>query len=97
MDRWILRRVDSERYGGRTFCTEEGTVVLYDCGAWTDGHTHAVQAKYPGCEVVITHNSASLSGFIVVFTHRDTSALSWILAAAMGVALLLLTFRQILK
>ncbi len=28
---WIMQLIYSERHGGRTLCTDENTVVLYDC------------------------------------------------------------------
>jgi hypothetical protein len=98
LPRWILRLIESERYGGRTLCTDDNTVVLYDCGVWTDGHTQAVHGKYPECEVVVMQSGASLSGFIVVFKlQTDRSVYSWVTAVVLAVALILLTARQILS
>ena len=97
LPRWILRLIDSDRYGGRTICTDDSTVVLYDCGVWTDGHTLAVHGKYPECEVVVMQSSHSLSGFIVVFSlHRDRSVYAWSAAVLLAVAIILLTVRQML-
>ena len=97
LPKWILKIIHSERYGGRTLCTDENTVVLYDCGVWTDAHTHMVHCKYPECEVVVMQSNASLSGFIVVFKLcTDRSVYTWVAAAVLGVALILITARQIM-
>ena len=97
LPRWVLQLIHSERHGGRTLSTDDNTVVLYDCGVWTDGHTHAVHQKYPECEVVVMQSNASLSVFIVVFKmHTDRSAYTWVSAVVFGVALILLTARQIM-
>lgn len=95
---WILRTVDSERYGGRTIRTDERTVVLYDCGTWTTAHARAVRARYPECDIAVTHSPASLSGFVVIFTlTRDRSLYRWTIATAGVILLLLVTFRQVLS
>jgi hypothetical protein len=95
LPRWLLRLIESERHGGRTLCTDDNTVVLYDCGVWTDAHTQAVHAKYPECEVVVMQSNASLSGFIVVFKlHTDRSVYAWSTAVVLSLALILLTARQ---
>jgi hypothetical protein len=95
LPRWLLRLIESERHGGRTLCTDDNTVVLYDCGVWTDSHTQAVHAKYPECEVVVMQSNASLSGFIVVFKlHTDRSVYAWGTAVVLSLALILLTARQ---
>ena len=75
--------------------TDEQTVVLYDCGVWTDAHSQAVKARYPECDITIAQSQGSLSGFIVVFKlHRDRSLYTWVTATAMVFALLLITARQ---
>ncbi len=43
LKRWILKLIDSDRHGGRTLSTDDTTVVLYDCGVWSDAHTHHQQ------------------------------------------------------
>jgi hypothetical protein len=92
---WLLRLINSNKYGGRTMRTDEQTVVLYDCGVWTDAHSQAVKAKYPECDIAITQSLASLSGFIVVFRmHRDRSLYTWVTATGVVFGLLLLTARQ---
>ena len=94
--RWILQLINSERHGGRTLCTDENTVILYDCGVWTDIHTQMVHNKFPECEVVIMHSQASLSGFIVVFKiSTDMSVYTWVIVSVVGFLLVLLTARQI--
>ena len=94
--RWIMKLINSERHGGRTLCTDENTVVLYDCGVWTDTHTQLVHNKFPECEVVIMQSQASLSGFIVVFKiSADMSVYTWVIVCAVGFLLFLLTARQI--
>jgi hypothetical protein len=92
---WLLRLIDSNKYGGRTLRTDEQTVVLYDCGVWTDAHTQEVKAKYPECDIAIAQSHASLSGFIVVFRlHRDRSLYKWLTATGVVFVLLLITARQ---
>jgi hypothetical protein len=92
---WLHRTINSERYGGRTVRTDEQTVVLYDYGTWTEGHSRAVRAKFPECDIAITQCQASLSGFIVLFKlKRDRSLYAWITATAVVLALVLLTARQ---
>lgn len=92
---WLLKLIDSNRHGGRTLRTDEQTVVLYDCGVWTDAHSQAVKAKYPECDIAITQSHGSLSGFIIVFKlHRDRSLYTWITATACVFVCLLVTARQ---
>ena len=94
--RWILHLINSDRHGGRTLCTDENTVILYDCGVWTDTHTQMVHHKFPECEVMVMQSQASLSGFIVVFKlNADMSVYAWVTVAVLGILLILLTARQI--
>jgi hypothetical protein len=94
---WLLKMIDSNKYGGRTMRTDEHTVVLYDCGVWTDAHSQAVKTKYPECAIAITQSHASLSGFIVVFRmHRDRSLYAWFTATGVAFVLLLITARQMM-
>jgi hypothetical protein len=96
LPRWILRMINSDRYGGRTMRTDENTLVLYDCGVWTDTHTQAVKSKYPECDIAVMQSQASLSGFIVVFRiHRDTSLYAWVTATVVILTLFLITARQL--
>jgi hypothetical protein len=77
--------------------TDERTVVLYDCGVWTDTHTQVVKNKYPECDIAVMQSQASLSGFIVVFKlHRDRSFYAWATAVVAVLILLLITARQML-
>jgi hypothetical protein len=95
---WLLKTIDCDRYGGRTMRTDEQTVVLYDCGTWTDAHTRAVRSKYPECDITVTQSQASLSGFIVVFKlRRDRSLYRWVSALGAMLVLLLVTARQVLS
>jgi hypothetical protein len=76
--------------------TDDQTLVLYDCGVWTDAHTQAVKTKFPECDIAVMQSQASLSGFIVVFRmHRDRSFYTWVTATAAVLALLLVTARQL--
>jgi hypothetical protein len=98
LSQWILKIIRSERHGGRTLHTDENTVVLYDCGVWTDEHTRLVHSKYPECEVVVMQSNASLSGFIVVFKlQTDRSVHTWVTVVVLAVALFLITARQIMS
>ena len=92
---WLLRLISSDRHGGRTIRTDEQTVVLYDCGVWTDAHTNAVRTKCPECDITITQSQASLSGFMVMFkVHTDKSFWTWTTALAGVLVLLFITTRQ---
>jgi hypothetical protein len=92
---WLLKTIDCDRYGGRTMRTDEQTVVLYDCGTWTDAHTRAVRSKYPECDITVTQSQASLSGFIVVFKlRRDRSLYRWVSA---WIALFLLVLFSVVQ
>jgi hypothetical protein len=92
---WLLKMIDSDRYGGRTMRTDEQTVVLYDCGVWTDAQSQAVRSKYPECDIAVTQSQGSLSGFIVVFKlHRDRSLYKWVTATVVVFGILLITARQ---
>ena len=95
LPRWILQLINSERHGGRTLSTDDNTVVLYDCGVWSDAHTHMVHNKYPECEVTVMQSQASLSGFIVVFKlHTDRAVYTWVTAVVLAITVLVLTARQ---
>lgn len=92
---WLHKTINSERYGGRTLRTDEATVVLYDCGTWTEAHSRMVKTRFPECDITITQCIASLSGFIVVFKlKRDRSLYTWITATAAMLVLLVVTARQ---
>ena len=96
LPRCVLKMINSDRYGGRTMQTDDQTLVLYDCGVWTDTHTQAVKVKFPECDIAVMQSQASLSGFIVVFRmHRDRSLYTWVTATVAVLALLLVTARQL--
>ena len=90
--------IDSNRHGGRTIRTDENTVVLYDCGQWSDTHSQMVRDRYPECEIEIMQSDGSLSGFIVVVKmHRDQSAYSWITATCVVLVMMFMTARHMIK
>ena len=94
----LLRLIDSNRHGGRTIRTDENTVVLYDCGQWSDIHSQAVRDRYPECEVEIMQSDGSLSGFIVVVkVHRDLSTYSWITVTCVVLAMIVMTARHMIR
>jgi hypothetical protein len=98
LPQFLLRLIDSNRHGGRTIRTDESTVVLYDCGQWSDTHSQMVRDRYPECEVEIMHSDGSLSGFIVVVKmHRDMSAYSWVTVTCVVLAMMLMTVRHMIK
>jgi hypothetical protein len=98
LPQFLLRLIDSNRHGGRTIRTDESTVVLYDCGQWSDAHSQAVRDRFPECEVEIMQSDGSLSGFIVVVkVHRDLSAYSWITATFVVLAMMLMTMRHMIR
>jgi hypothetical protein len=98
LPQFLLRLIDSNRHGGRTIRTDENTVVLYDCGQWSDAHSQVVRDRYPECEVEITQSDGSLSGFIVVVKiHRDLSAYSWITATFVVLVMIIMTVRHMIK
>ncbi len=76
---------------------DEKTVLLYDCGVWSDAHSGAVRDKFPDCEVNIMQSGSSLSGFIVVVkVHRDSSVYSWGSVLLAVIVSIVLTGRQML-
>jgi hypothetical protein len=98
LPQFLLRLIDSNRHGGRTICTDEDTVVLYDCGQWSDTHSQAVRDRYPESEVDILQSDGSLSGFIVVVRiHRDYSAYTWISATCVVLVMIVMTARHMIK
>jgi hypothetical protein len=98
LPQFLLRLIDSDRHGGRTIRTDDSTVVLYDCGQWSDSHSQVVRDRYPECEVHIMQSDGSLSGFIVmVKAHRDLSAYSWALGTFLVFCMMLMTVRHMLK
>ena len=42
LPRHILATIQSDSYGGQTIRTDEETVVLYDWGLWSDGHSSVI-------------------------------------------------------
>lgn len=97
MSKFLLNLIQSHKYGGRVVTTDEKTVVIYDCGTWSDAHSSAVRDKYPECEVNIMQSGSSLSGFIVVVKiHRDSSVYSWGTVLLAVVVSMVLTGRQML-
>ena len=89
--------IHSARFGGRTIPTDERTLVLYDCGYWTDEHCHLVKDRFPQCDIVFQTCHGSLSGFIVVFRlHSDRRALLWAALTLACLVLMALTGRQML-
>jgi hypothetical protein len=98
LPQFLLRLIDSNRHGGRTIRTDESTVVLYDCGQWSDAHSQALHSRYPECEVEIMPSEGSLSGFIVVVkSHQDLSTYSWVTATFVVLAMMLMTIRHIAR
>lgn len=95
---FLSRLIHSDRYGGRTLRVSETTLVLYDCGLWSDEHSRVVRQRYPECEIHVQPCQSSLSGFMVVFTlHSDvTACLKWSSALVVLSVLVLLTARQFL-
>jgi hypothetical protein len=98
LPQFLLRLIDSNRHGGRAIRTDESTVVLYDCGQWSDAHSQAVRDRYPECEVDILQSDGSLSGFIVVVkAHGDVSAYAWVTATFVVLAMMMMTMRHIIR
>lgn len=98
LPRFLMRLIDSDRHGGRTIHTDDSTLILYDCGHWSDTHSQVVRDRYPECEIQILPSDGSLSGFIVVFKlHRDLSTYSWLLATFIVLGMMLMTVRHMVK
>ncbi len=94
---FLTSLIQSYRYGGRAVCTDESTVVVYDCGIWSDAHSGAVRDRFPECEVNIMQSGASLSGFIVVVKiHRDRNVYTWGTVLLAVLTAIVLTGRQML-
>ena len=97
LSKFLMNLIQSHTYGGRVVTTDEKTVVIYDCGVWSDAHSGAVRDKFPECEVNIMQSNSSLSGFIVVVkVHRDTTVYSWGTVLLAVVVSIVLTGRQML-
>ena len=95
LSRYITRIINSDEYGGRTLQTDEHTIVLYDCGVWTDVHSQAIHTRFPECDISFMQSHASLSGFIVVFKMtRDRAVYWWMAAITATLTLVVLTWRQ---
>ena len=97
LSKFMHRLVESERYGGRTILASEDTVIMYDCGTWSDAHSQAVHVKFPECEISILPSSASLSGFMVLAKiHKEKGLFWWTMAACGAAAFILATARHML-
>jgi hypothetical protein len=97
LPKFLLTVIESERYGGRVIRVDESTVVLYDCGTWSDAHSQAVHVRYPECEISITPSSASLSGFVVIAkVQRDSGVTRWGMVLCVACALIFATARHML-
>jgi hypothetical protein len=98
LPQFLLKLIDSNRHGGRTIRTDESTVVVYDCGLWSDTHSQVLRNRYPECEVEILQSDGSLSGFIVVVkVNRDQTTFSWITVTLVVLVLMGMTVRQIVR
>jgi hypothetical protein len=94
---FLSKLINSERYGGRIIQADDSTVVLYDCGMWSDSHSHAVSDHFPGSEVRMMQSNSSLSGFVVIVKmHRGLVAYTWITAVLLVLSGMALTCRQML-
>ena len=97
LSKYILTIIQSDRYGGRTIRTDETTVILYDCGVWTDAHSHAVYQRYPECSISIVQSQASLSGFMVVFKMEiDRAVKTWMIITVFMIVVMFFTARQMM-
>ena len=97
LPRYLLQLIQSGHYGGRTLRTDESTVVLYDCGLWSDAHSRCVRDRFPECEIFVQPSQGSLSGFIVVFKMRsDRLTYVWASLTAAVLVGMALTARQVL-
>jgi len=95
---FIRQLIHSDRHGGRVLCTDEHTLVLYDCGVWMDVYSTLVRESFPECDITIQTSQSSLSGFIVIFRlHPDRSVFFWIFLTLLLLAVLVLTARVMLK
>jgi hypothetical protein len=97
LSKYLMKVVESDKYGGRIICVDENTVVLYDCGSWSDIHSEVVHSKYPECEISITPSSSSLSGFVVIAKiHKDKGVFRWVMIAFFLLAVFFSTARHML-
>lgn len=98
LSQFLLKLVNSERYGGRIVLTDNATAILYDCGVWSDAHSQALSNHFPECEVRILQSSSSLSGFVIaVKLHKGMIAYPWISAALIILCAMLFTGKQMLE
>jgi hypothetical protein len=96
LQRTLLRLIQSDQYGGRIMRTDERTLILYDCGLWTDTHSQYVANRFPSVHITITPSNASLSGFIILFEAGDSTAYRYASLLMAMLLLLFLTARQFL-
>lgn len=96
LQRTLLRLIQSDHYGGRIIRTDEGTLILYDCGLWTDRHSQYVSNKFPAVHITITPSQASLSGFIILFEFHERTIYKYTSLLLGMLLILFLTARQFL-
>jgi hypothetical protein len=97
LQKYLHTLINSERHGGRTIRTDEATVVLYDCGQWSDAHSRALTTRFPYAEVSILPSHSSLSGFtVIVKSSRDPVLCSWVVAVLILLGGLMASVRHIL-
>ena len=78
VERFLRQSVRTDRTGARVIARDEHTLILYDAPEWGDGQSTRLRGRFPECEVTVTANSNSLSGFVVVIRrHSHPRAHVW--------------------
>lgn len=63
---YLRESLRMDRCGARTIDRDEHTLILYDVPEWGDAHACRLRARFPDCEVTVSANANSLSGFVVI-------------------------------
>ena len=96
LHRSLTRLARTDNFGGRIIQTDEKTLVLYDCGLWTDSHTQYMHSKFPEVSICISSSQSSLSGFIIVFQMQQKTFLKYTSILVCMLVMLILTVRHFL-
>ena len=67
-----------DRSGARAIARDEHTLIVYHLPEWGDAHACRLRGHFPDCEVTVSANAHSLSGFVVILRrHEHPRARLW--------------------
>ena len=92
--RYLRESLRMDRCGARAIERDEHTLILYDVPEWGDLHACRLRARFPDCDVLMSSNSHSLSGFVVVI-RRCTHPRARLWAAVLVLALMAVAFAAV--